>query len=185
MEEEFDHLLWSSVRRPQVRDRPIEGRHCDKLWSECVCEWVPWFVLILGYLCGFAAFTATESEWALTCDIVVTSYGLRWCLSLGDPIKIEKVTVSLGLCNLWSKYINKAITRCAKHNKSNTQGVMQEAREGLWELDNQIEQIKCRSSFKFNLKQPTYFFYLDICVLCSSCSISTVKIIVILKFKLN
>ena len=100
VEEEFDHLLWSSVSRPQVRDHPIEGRHCDKLWCECVCEWVPWFVLILGYLCGFTAFTATESEWALTCDIVVTSYGLRWCLSLGDLIKMEKVTVSLGLCNL-------------------------------------------------------------------------------------
>ena len=28
---------------------------------------------------------ATESEWALTCSSMVTSYGSEWCLSLGDP----------------------------------------------------------------------------------------------------
>ena len=35
-EEEFDHFLQSSVRRPPVRDLPTVEKHCDKLWSKCV-----------------------------------------------------------------------------------------------------------------------------------------------------
>ena len=37
-------------------------------------------------LCGFRAFVARESEWALACSSVVTSYGSRPCLPLGDPV---------------------------------------------------------------------------------------------------
>ena len=156
MEDEFDHLPWSSVRRPPVRDLPGEGRHCDKLWSECVCKWAPGLPPFQGTCVASRPSRLQSLEWALTCDFIVTSYGLRRCLSLGTRLNLKKSLSPWVFVIYWSKYINKAITRCAKHNKSNTQGGIQEVREGLWELDNQIEQIKCRSSFKFNLKQPTY-----------------------------
>ena len=35
-------------------------------------------------LCGFTAFVSRESEWALACSSMVTSYGSRWYLPLGD-----------------------------------------------------------------------------------------------------
>ena len=43
-------------------------------------------LVLQARLCGFTAFVATESEWALPCGSVVTSYGSRQCLPLGDPV---------------------------------------------------------------------------------------------------
>ena len=42
------------------------------------------------------AFVAMESEWALACAYVVTSYGSRWCLPLGEPVPPCKADADQG-----------------------------------------------------------------------------------------
>ena len=39
----------------------------------------PDFLALKAGLCGFTAFKAMESKWALACSFVVTSYGSRVC----------------------------------------------------------------------------------------------------------
>ena len=46
-------------------------------------------------LCGFRAFVATESQWALACGSVVTSHGSRLCLPLGDQRDRSEVYTDL------------------------------------------------------------------------------------------
>ena len=43
-------------------------------------------LVLQARLCGFVVFMATESEWALACGSIVTSYSSRQCLPLGDPV---------------------------------------------------------------------------------------------------
>ena len=71
-------MLQGILNLPQESSQAEEKLMSMSVWSDSL--------VLQARLWGFMAFVAMESKWALACHSMVTPYGSRQCLLLGDPV---------------------------------------------------------------------------------------------------